>query len=146
MNRRAAAQSGFSLIEVIIGLALFGLILVLLFDGLRIGAATLGRLDAEAESLDLRRGLDGVLRRQFSSAVPGGAADRADFAGAPGSVMFLASGGAGGGLYHMRLALEDDAGAGRLVLERRAATAFDRRTASGERIVLASGVRSLRLA
>ena len=141
----SSREDGFSLIEVIVGLALFGLILVLIFDGMRIGTATLNRLDTEADALDLRRGLDSTLRRSLSAILPGGTLDRVDFAGDAASLAFLAAGGADGGLYRMKLSLEDAGGDGRLVLERSVATVQDRRVPP-DRLVLANGVKALRLA
>ena len=122
-GRRSGA--GFTLMELIIALAMVGLITLLLFSGLRIGSRTWEGLDAVAARTDDLRLADGFLSRTLAQARPAtvvydgeqrqvfaGDAERIDFA-APLSQHVGVP-----GIYILRLALEGSGERRELVLTR----------------------------
>jgi general secretion pathway protein J len=119
MTRRPA---GFTLIEVVVALALAGLVTVILVAGLRLTAGGVARLTERADRLDARYSVETLLRRALEAAVPGvSIGGKPGFAGAPASLDFVTLAETGGpGLYRFELALD---GAG-LVLTRRLAVPF----------------------
>jgi general secretion pathway protein J len=142
-KRRVRRRSrGFTLVEVLVALALASLVLVVLFTGVRLGFTGLQRIEARAESLETRRNVTFVLRRQLAAAYPGvlGEVTTPSFVGAPSVASFLAlESNAGPGFYRIWIALEDDRAGRRLVLLRQSGGGI-------ERAVLARNVREFRLA
>jgi prepilin-type N-terminal cleavage/methylation domain-containing protein len=136
-------QAGFSLVEVLVALALTALVMVVLFAGVGLGLRGIGSVEGAAGDLDTRRNLEAVLRRQLAAAYPGfGPLTREPgFVGAPQAVSFLALNGPDGpGLARVWLVLEDGNDGRRLVLSRT-------RPGGGlVRAVLARHVASFRLA
>jgi general secretion pathway protein J len=139
MMRRDA---GFTLLEVLVALALSALVGMILLQGVRLAAFGLDRHSQAAERLDTRQALDDLLRRTLGAAVliprPAGGI----FVGKPDALEFLAvSEDSGAGLYHIALGLDAARG---LVLRRRLAmpAGNPREVAS----VLATGLRAWRLA
>ncbi|MEQ9640278.1 MAG: prepilin-type N-terminal cleavage/methylation domain-containing protein [Alphaproteobacteria bacterium] len=61
---------GFTLLELLVGLALMALLAGLLFGSLRLGAGTLARVDATAEALEDRRVVASFLRGRLAQAEP----------------------------------------------------------------------------
>jgi general secretion pathway protein J len=109
MSRRDA---GFTLVEVLVALALTALVSLLLLHGVRLAAAGLDRHARRAERLDDRRSLDELLRRVLSSAASG------SFVGRPTTARFLSlAEDSGPGLYRIEIAREGS----RLILRRRLA-------------------------
>ncbi|MBV9863382.1 MAG: hypothetical protein JO267_14685 [Alphaproteobacteria bacterium] len=121
--RRAPGQSGFLLLELLVALALAGLVGLLLVNGVRLAALGLDRLSAHADRLEDRRAVEDLLRRLLAEAVPlPVVADQRSFIGRPASLRFVTlAGDAGPGLYRIDLDLEARGGERDLVLTRRLA-------------------------
>ena len=141
MTRRDA---GFTLIEVMVALALTALVSLILLQGIRLAATGLDRHTRATERLDARQSLYELLRRTLGTAVtvphvPGGT-----FSGGPNAIAFLGvAEDAGPGLYRIDLALDPRRRDRPLILRRRLALpAGDPREAAS---VIASGVRTFRL-
>ena len=141
---------GFTLIEVLVALALTSGLLLALFSGVSLGVAGMTRLDDQVARIEARRNLDFALRREIAAAYPAGDGPMtaATFVGRPTAVSFLSlAGGAAPGYARIWLMLEeapDAHGVRNLVLMRRP-------QAPGqwfgiERVVLARGVARFRLA
>lgn len=142
MSRR---DRGFTLIEVLVALALTALVSLILLHGIRLAAAGLDRHTRAAERLDARQSLDTLLRRTLGSAISEPRIAGGTFAGRPDAVAFLGIAEDGGpGLYRIDLALDPRRRDRALILRRRLATpAGDPREATS---VVATGVRTFRLA
>lgn len=140
-------ERGFTLIELMVALALTAAILVLLFTAIGLGFKGMGRLDDQVARIEARRSLSFTLRRQISAAYPAivGPAVVATFVGQPTAMSFLSlEGAAGPGYSRVWLMLEDTPAGRNLVLMRRP-------QAPGvwfgfERTVLARGVARFSLA
>ncbi len=63
---RRPAERGFTLVEVIVAVALTSAILAVLFAGIGIGFKGMARIDADADRLE-RRQIDFLLRRQLAA-------------------------------------------------------------------------------
>ena len=63
-------QQGFTLLELLIALTLLGLILVLLFGGLRLGVRSWDASQQQIDTLNSLRSLESFLRREMSVAQP----------------------------------------------------------------------------
>jgi len=138
-----ARSGGFTLVEIVVALALASLLLVVLFSGIGLGFGAAERIEARATALEARRNLAFVLRRQLAAAYPGGVTEEStpSFVGAPSLVSFLAlESSAGPGLSRVWVVLEDDRAGRRVVLLRQPADA------PIERAVLARDVAEFRLA
>ncbi|MGJ5176504.1 prepilin-type N-terminal cleavage/methylation domain-containing protein [Bradyrhizobium oligotrophicum] len=98
-------EAGFTLVEVLVALALFSLLAVLLFDNLKFGVQAWRSGSARAESFQRERAAQDVLRRLIGNLYPmmlgeGAAQRRIDVDGQAESLEFLSdapavSGGAG---------------------------------------------------
>lgn len=145
-----ARSRGFSLVEVLVALALFSLLFLVISDGLALSVRALDRVEVAADRLEIRRSLDMALRRQIETMHPGaggtGVQARIEFDGDTTRMSFLNLGPPGApGLARLRLRLDDSAGERRLVLERFPAIGGVGRPAS-EAVILAGGVRRFALA
>jgi len=111
-------QRGFTLVELLIALALTGLVALLLLDATRMAAQGTNRVAAQADRLEARRTLEDLLRRDLSATNASPlATSAAPLVGGPQSVEFLSLAEDGGaGLYRIRLDIEG----GALVLSRSA--------------------------
>jgi general secretion pathway protein J len=139
MSRRV---SGFTLIEVLVALALSALVSLILLHGIHIATAGFERHTQVAERLDARQSLDDLLRRTLGTATQVPRLAGGEFNGGPLAVAFLGVAEDGGpGLYHVELAL--DAGRNLVLRRRLAAPAGDPRAAAS---VVASRVRNFRVA
>jgi len=71
-RRRAAgpAQRGFTLLELLIALTLLGMMLVLLFGGLRLGMRSWDSVQQKVDSLNSVRSVEGFLRNELGRAYP----------------------------------------------------------------------------
>ncbi|HLY44323.1 MAG TPA: prepilin-type N-terminal cleavage/methylation domain-containing protein [Stellaceae bacterium] len=102
-----AGIAGFTLVEVMVALALTGLVSLVMLQGVALAAHGLDRLSQRSERLDERRGLETLMGRALATAVAVPASDGAPaFVGRPTSVAFLSVADDGGpGLYRITLAL-----------------------------------------
>lgn len=119
----AGRDAGFTLIEVIVGLALAGLVSLIMMHGIGLAALGLDRLSQHAERLDERRGLEMLMRRALGTAIATSPADgEPGFVGQATSVSFLSVVEDGGpGLYRIKLALDITQPVGAVTLTRRLA-------------------------
>ncbi len=113
---------GFTLLELLIAMALLGLILVLLFGGLRLGVRSWDAAQNSADTMATVRSVEGFLRRELAQIQPyqwkGGTSPRLAFTGERDRLSFVAPLPArvgGGGLRAMSVALERDAAGQRIV-------------------------------
>jgi general secretion pathway protein J len=142
MNR----SSGFTLVEVLIALALTGLVALLMLGGMQLAGRGLDRIADRAERLDSRRSVEDLLRREIAGAVASPLApNRPALVGAAQSVEFLTLAEDGGaGLYRVDLGVETEGTRRMLVLTRRLAGASADRKA--QRTVLVPALRDFRIA
>ena len=113
------AQRGFTLLELLISLTLLGLILVLLFGGLRLSIRSWDSVQKKVDNLNSVRSVEGFLRREMEQIYPyrwkAAPARRFAFVGERHKVNFVApmpSRIGIGGLYAIALELEQT-GSGR---------------------------------
>lgn len=106
-------QQGFTLLELLIALTLLGLILVLLFGGLRLGMRSWDVSQKQVDNLNSVRSLEGFLRREMSVIAPyrwkSGVAPQLAFLGERQQLSFVAplpSRVSAGGLYAVSISLE----------------------------------------
>lgn len=125
---RRGPATGFTLLEVLVGLVVFGLLVMTAYAGIRVGARSVAAGEARAQfSSDHRIAYD-FLRRHLSRAFPM-AVQRDNrwqlwFEGDPDRVVLLGDlpGYTGeGGLHELRFSVEGPDGERRIVLERRVA-------------------------
>jgi general secretion pathway protein J len=100
--------AGFTLVEMLVALALAGLVSLILLHGIGLAGRGLERLSQRAERLDERRSLDMLMRRALGAAVAIPVFDgEPGFVGQPTSLTFLSTVEDGGpGLYRIKLALD----------------------------------------
>ena len=142
----AARAAGFTLVELLIALALTGLVALVLVAGTRLAAMGLNRVSAQAERLQERRGLEELLRRALGAALAAPLSGAVvPLTGGPARIDFLSVAEDGGaGLWRVTLAAERRGAAETLVLTRqRVGAAGDR---DRERAVLAQRLRRLDIA
>ena len=138
--------AGFTLIEVLVALALAGLVSLLLVHSIGLAAFGFDRLSRGAERLDESRGVDQVLRRALGSvaAIPG-LGSGIGFSGGAARMSFLSLVSDNGpGIYWVEIGLDLAGGERRLVLTRRLAV-----PGAGSQVqqsVLARGVHAFRIA
>ncbi len=115
-------QKGFTLLELLISITLLGMILVLLFGGLRLGVRSWDAVQQQVDNLNTVRSVESFLRREMSQTQPyrwkAGTGQRLAFVGERNKVNFVAQLPArigGGGLYAISLEIESDANGKRLV-------------------------------
>ena len=138
------SQAGFTLIELVVALALAGIVSLLLLNGMRLATTGLDRLSRASEQLDQRRGAEAALRQALATAVPVGGGARG-FAGAPTSLKFLTLVEDGTpGVYRVELTLDDRTADRPVVLTRRLAQPLG--DARVQQTVLAWRARAFRLA
>ena len=121
-SSRRLQQTGFTLLELLIAMTLLGMILVLLFGGLRLGVRSWDASQQQVDSLNSVRSLENFLRRELSLTypylwknVPG---QRVAFLGERNKLSFVAqlpSRVGGGGLYVISVELEQRAKVQRIV-------------------------------
>ena len=135
---------GFTLVELLVALALAGIVMVLLTDELRLASLGFGRLAHKSEQLAVRRDVEDLLRRELGSAVAAPlVASQPPFTGDSSSMKFLSlSDDSGPGVYQVELGFRPQEG-GRLTLTRRLVEPAAGRQI--ERTVLASHMRGFKL-
>lgn len=115
-------QTGFTLLELLIAMTLLGMILVLLFGGLRLGVRSWDASQKQIDSLNSIRSLENFLRRELSLAYPylwkNSQGRRVAFLGERNKLNFVAqlpSRVGGGGLYLISVELQQRAKVQRIV-------------------------------
>lgn len=110
----AAHSSGFTLLELLVSLALLGVILVLLFGGLRLGIRSWDAVQRGVDNLNSVRSLEGLLRRELEQIQPYQWKDPGKstiaFSGSQNRLQFVAPLAArigAGGLFAISLELEN---------------------------------------
>lgn len=142
MRRR---DSGFTLIELVVALALAGLVSLLLLQGLRLTVSGTARLSLHADRLDDRTSVALLLRRALETAASGYGIARGGFTGTPDRLSFVTLAEDGGaGFYRVELALAGSGPRQELVLTRRLAGPFGVKLR--QRSVLARHVGAFQLA
>jgi general secretion pathway protein J len=141
-------QRGFTLIELIVALALTTSLIVVLFSAIGLGFRGMARVEVDASVLERRQQIDYLLRRQLAATYPASDvfATESPLTGSPQAMTFYAlDGPTGPGLYRVWLVLDDGGGGGKsLVLTRQALSAGQ--VGGFERTVLARHVVSFQLA
>jgi general secretion pathway protein J len=137
---------GFTLVELLVALALTGLVSLLMLDGMRNAAVGLDHFSQKADELDRSHSLEALLRRELGSAVAIPLiADTERFVGRPSRLEFLSLGaGSGPGLYRIDLDFQSQREDRPLLLSRRLADPYV--LPRVERSVLARGLRGFRIA
>lgn len=118
----APSQAGFTLLELVIAIALTSLLTLVAYGSLNLSLKTVGRGEAAMERLQERRVGENILERSLCSAVQGTLAERSYFFGDPRQMRFFTrlplEAYNLGGAYHWRVFLgQDDAGNGVLAVE-----------------------------
>jgi len=106
-------QKGFTLLELLISITLLGMILVLLFGGLRLGVRSWDAVQQQVDNLNTVRSVESFLRREIAMTQPyrwkTGTGQRPAFLGERSKINFVAQLPArigGGGLYAITLEIE----------------------------------------
>jgi prepilin-type N-terminal cleavage/methylation domain-containing protein len=138
-------DAGFTLIEVLVAVALSALISLILLHGIRLAASGLDRHTRATERLDARQSLDDILRRTLGAAALIPRTAGGEFIGKSDAIEFLGIAEDGGsGLYRIDLAVDRTRPDRPLILRRRLAVpAGDPRAAAS---VIATRIRDFRLA
>lgn len=94
MTRRSDGEAGFTLLELLVGLALFGLVSVALFHSLRFGLRAWERVESHSNGGDAVAEIQALLRRHLERAYPlwieHAATPHVDFTGTADRIAFLA--------------------------------------------------------
>ena len=146
MTRRVRrSDGGFTLIEVLVALALSALVSVVLLQGIRLAATGLDRHSRASERSEARQSLDDLLRRTLGAAASLPRSAGGEFNGQPGAIAFLGlAEDSGAGLYRIQIGV-DVARPGRpLVLRRVLAVPTGNPRAAAS--ILATQIRNFRLA
>jgi general secretion pathway protein J len=143
--RGGRRDAGFTLVEVLVALALSALVGVILLNGIRLAATGLDRHTVQADRLDRRQSADEILRRTLGSAALIDRTRGGEFIGQPDNVEFLGvAEDAGPGLYRITLAVDRARVDRPLILRRRLAVrAGDPHAATS---ILAANVHAFHLA
>ncbi len=126
-NDRTSRQRGFTLIEILVAMTLLGIVMVLLFGGLRVGTRVWESGDESAEELARLEIVQGFIRRHLSQAYPLVVSDsrgerRISFEGKPDTLEFTSPMPAHlgvGGFHRLVLSVAGDGADKRLVMRRR---------------------------
>ena len=115
-------QKGFTLLELLISITLLGMILVLLFGGLRLGVRSWDAVQQQVDNLNTVRSVENFLRREIAMTQPyrwkSATGQRLAFLGERSKINFIAQLPArigGGGLYAISLGIEHSVTGKRLV-------------------------------
>jgi prepilin-type N-terminal cleavage/methylation domain-containing protein len=138
-------DAGFTLIELVVALALSALVATILLHGVRVAVLGVDRQSRQSERLDARQSLDDILRHTLGAAALLPRAAGGEFVGKPDSIEFLGiAEDSGPGLYRFDLAVDRTRADRALILKRRlAAASGEPRIAAS---ILAANVRDFHLA
>jgi general secretion pathway protein J len=121
-RRRSLSQQGFTLLELLISITLLGMILVLLFGGLRLGVRSWDAVQHQVDNLNTVRSVENFLRHEMEMARPyrwkGALQKRLAFLGDRNQVNFIAQlpdRFGTGGLYAVKLEIDRSSGGKRLI-------------------------------
>ncbi len=150
-SRRVETSRGFTLLELLVGMAVFALMAGVVLGGIRLGVKSWNAAAARSASVDEVRVVHALLRRQLSSALPL-ATSRAGgwnlvFEGNSGSVSFVSEMPgyvSGGGVHFVTLALDEGVDSDDLKLRWRPLHAVDADSPQDEAL-LARNLAGLRL-
>ena len=122
LRRRRMQHTGFTLLELLIAMTLLGMILLLLFGGLRLGVRSWDASQKQVDSLNSIRSLENFLRRELSLIYPyvwnNAPERRVAFLGERNRLSFVAplpSRVGGGGLYLVSVELQQRSKVQRIV-------------------------------
>jgi general secretion pathway protein J len=123
-GRGASGQSGFTLVELLVALALFSLLVTVLFNNVHFGLQAWKHGGARAEDIQHMVASQELLRRLIGDIYPmyvtdSAAGPRVDFDGTKDTLSFLAGAPASantGGRYRLKLSIERQSGEDDLVL------------------------------
>jgi len=156
MIMRVARQNGFTLLELLIGMVLLGMMLTLLFGGLRLGSRSWDSGDQRADASAQLRAIHGFIRRELGQALPLRWKNEVDtrlaFEGTSDTLKFVAplSAQAGvGGLYLLGLELENGEAGRNLIIRRMLTDPAAKDFSSleqGEKSILADRVENMTIA
>jgi general secretion pathway protein J len=134
-------DAGFTLLEVVVALALAGLVSLILVEGMRLTTSGVERLSRRADRLDARQTVAALLRQALEAAVPiPEAGGEPGFVGKAESLSFVTVADEGGpGLFRMALSVVATDNGRDVILSRRLAVPFAEPRL--QRSVLARGVR-----
>jgi len=142
-----AGEAGFTLVELLVGLALFSLLATLLFDNVRFGIKAWQLGSAHAEQFEHDLIAQDLLRRQLGNAYPmlvrDGATQRVDFEGGKEAVSFLGDAPVvtnGGGRFRYKVLVERQRGRTDLVMSAAPELANPEGPAMARRTVLLSDI------
>jgi general secretion pathway protein J len=121
-TRKLSSEAGFTLLELMVTMALTSLLVVVVYTSLSLCLKARGRGQAISEELQELRVGQRILTRSLSSAVPGSMGTRVYFLGDPRQMQFFTpiplEAHDLGGIYHWRVLLgKDDAGGAVLAVE-----------------------------
>jgi general secretion pathway protein J len=107
-HRHLGGDAGFTLVEIVVALALAGLVSLIMMHGIGLAARGLDRLSQHAQRLDERRSLEMLMRRALDAAVAIPVVEgEPAFVGRPTSISFTSVVEDGGpGLYRIKLAYD----------------------------------------
>jgi general secretion pathway protein J len=113
-ERDGGGEAGFTLVELLVALALFSLLVTLLFDNVRFGLQAWQRGSTHAEHIEHSIVSQDLLRRMIGSLYPmlvtdGATQPRIDFEGAADAVSFLGNApivASGGGRFRFKVFVE----------------------------------------
>ena len=104
---KTRCQAGFTLVEVLVALALSALVSLILLNGIRLATTGLERQTRVAERLDTQQSLDDLLRRTLGSAALVPRLAGGVFNGGPSKIEFVGVAEDGGpGLYRIDLGID----------------------------------------
>ncbi len=107
--------AGFTLVEILIALALTGLVTLLMVSATRFAVLGLTRVTSAADRLETRRTLEDLLRRELAGTLASPLLPNASIVvGRPDSIIFLTlAEDSGAGLYRVAIDAETEGGRGR---------------------------------
>jgi general secretion pathway protein J len=137
-------QSGFTLVELLVALALFSLLVTVLFNNVHFGLQAWKQGGARAEDVQHMMASQELLRRMIGDIYPmyiidAAAGPRIDFEGTKDALSFLASAPTSantGGRYRFKLSVERRSGEDDLILSAMPELAFSQNSAMGTRTLL----------